>query len=84
LLVQPRPLHVSLLLRVVLFAVNFSNKVRNNLGTLRLHRTDTCTSIKYIVVGTFLEFCLGIGAVEVSVLGVESAHIMGLFVVRDD
>jgi hypothetical protein len=45
LLVQPRPLHISLLLGVVLFAVNFSNKVRNNLGSLILHRADTSTSI---------------------------------------
>ena len=45
LLVQPRPLHISLLLGVVLFAVNLSNKVRNNLGSLILHRADTSTSI---------------------------------------
>jgi len=82
LLVEPSPLNISLPLGILLFAVNFSNKVRNNLGALLIHRANTCTSIICVVISTFLNFWCTF-AVEVSVFGVESAHVVGWFVVRN-
>jgi len=76
-------LNISLLLGVVLFAVNFSNKVRNNFGALKFKRSNTCSRIIHEVVSAFLDFRSRLESKEISVFGLESAKIMGWFMVRN-
>lgn len=83
LLVQPRPLHISLLLRVILFAVDFTNEIWNNFGLLIFKWSDTSSSyiVKLLEISDSLfRTWRNYLAVEIPIFSLESAHAVSIFV----